>query len=94
MKDLLSLKVLLIGGVQLWLALTAAAADEQKLGESAAARIAAGFSTGFDLKKPPLLRGWHKPIGVSHVHARESGNHKGILPNESRQIRQESGRSP
>jgi beta-lactamase class A len=40
MKDLLSLKVLLIGGVQLWLGLTAPAADEQKAAQSAAARIA------------------------------------------------------
>ena len=40
MKDLLSLKVLLIGGVQLWLGLTAPAADEAKDAQPAAARIA------------------------------------------------------
>jgi len=41
MKDLLSLKVLLIGGVQLWLGLTAPGADEQKAAPPAAARLAA-----------------------------------------------------
>jgi beta-lactamase class A len=40
MKDLLSPKVLLIGGVQLLLGLTAAAADEQKTAPPAATRIA------------------------------------------------------
>ena len=40
MKDLLSPKVLLIGGVQLLLGLTAPAADEQKAAQPAAARIA------------------------------------------------------
>jgi beta-lactamase class A len=40
MKDLLSPKGLLIGGVQLWLVLTASAADEQKTTPPAATRIA------------------------------------------------------
>ena len=40
MKDLLSPKVLLIGGVQLLLSLTAPAADEQMAAQPAAARIA------------------------------------------------------
>jgi beta-lactamase class A len=40
MKDLLSLTALLIGGVQLWLGLTAPAADEQKAAQPAAAGIA------------------------------------------------------
>jgi len=40
MKDLLSLKVLLIGGAQIWLGLTAPAADEPKAAQPAAARIA------------------------------------------------------
>ena len=40
MKDALSPKVLLIGGIQLWLGLTAPAADEQKAAQPAAAGIA------------------------------------------------------
>jgi beta-lactamase class A len=40
MKDLLSLKVLLIGGVQLLVGLTAPAADEQKVGQPVDQRIA------------------------------------------------------
>jgi len=40
MKHLLSRKALLVGGVQLWLGLTAPAADEQKSGQPAAAGIA------------------------------------------------------
>jgi len=40
MKDVLSLKVLLVGGVQLWSGLTAPAADEQKTEQPAAAQIA------------------------------------------------------
>src|ERR1700733_11360418 len=40
MKHLLSRKALLVGGVQLWLGLTAPAADEQKSAQPAAAGIA------------------------------------------------------
>jgi beta-lactamase class A len=40
MKDVLSPKVLLIGGIQLWLGLTAPAADEHEAAQPAAARIA------------------------------------------------------
>jgi beta-lactamase class A len=40
MKHLWSRKALLIGGVQIWLGLTAPAADEQKSGQPAAAGIA------------------------------------------------------
>ena len=40
MKEVLSPKVLLIGGIQLWLGLAAPAADEQKAAQPAAAGIA------------------------------------------------------